>query len=133
MYMGIGGGELQIDAAKYVAQECVKQGVMVIWDEYELMPHNWPMFLPRWPQARACMEAWAGACRKFARTGVVESSGRVVGFEDGVVRQVDVRNLTGLTEKDMRRAMVSYVEDLEEEGKAVLMKELWSQLSGSKL
>ena len=42
-YMAIGSKERTVNVAKFVAQNLAKQGMAVLWDEYELIPHTWPM------------------------------------------------------------------------------------------
>ncbi|MCJ1475798.1 hypothetical protein MMC13_004462 [Lambiella insularis] len=96
MWFGMGEERLS-DAAKVVAQAAVRQGVIVQWEEYKRMPHNWPMLFPRWWQAARCLEHWAAACNLFSgASGLLQNRGESIDW-DGRTKEVDVRNLTELT------------------------------------
>ena len=109
IYIAVGGGERCLDGAKVVGQRAGRQGVPVIWEEYEMMPHNWPMILKGWPQSERCMDSWAAACLEFwHRSGKIATRGRFFPFEadgDGKreLRGVDVLSLTELDERAVRR------------------------------
>ena len=75
MYIGIGSTERNVDSTKIVAQTAARQGVKVIWDEYELMPHNRSMVLRSYPQSAKCHESWAAACLRFVSGKALETSG----------------------------------------------------------
>lgn len=75
MYIAMGSTERNADSTKVVAQAAAKQGVIVIWDEYEFLPHNWPMVLKTYPHARRCYESWAEACSRFVSGEVINTIG----------------------------------------------------------
>jgi hypothetical protein len=62
------GWELLADENKFIALKLKKNGVKVIFEEYEAMPHCFAMVLTKLPAARRCFDGWAG----FIRT-VVEN------------------------------------------------------------
>ncbi|KAI9873767.1 MAG: hypothetical protein M1830_010622, partial [Pleopsidium flavum] len=45
------GEERLSDGAKVIAQTAANQGVVLQWEEYKSMPHNWPMLFPSWWQS----------------------------------------------------------------------------------
>lgn len=105
------GEERLSDGAKIIAQTAATQGVVVHWEEYKGMPHNWPMIFPSWWQSRRCMEHWAQACLSFAHGRDASSSAETISV-DGQVTKGDVTNLTGLglqeASKRMRAKQASF-------------------------
>ena len=97
IYLAVGSRERSVDAARFVAQSAAQAGVSVVWDEYEYLPHNWPMILRGWPHSKTCYERWAEACLSFARGDNVRSSGSFTDFDGLQCREVDVLQLTPYT------------------------------------
>lgn len=105
MYIAVGSKEGVVDAVKVLARQAARQGVEVLWDEYELMPHSWPMILPEYPQSMGCYQMWAEACVKFVAgggKGERESKGYFTHFEDMRTESIDVGAMTTLTMKQVR-------------------------------
>lgn len=50
-----------------VAQLAARQGVPVVSDEYELMPHNRPTVVPNHPHSIKCYHPWADTCSPFVQ------------------------------------------------------------------
>lgn len=107
MYIAIGSAERNLDAARVVAQTAAKEGVVVLWDEYELMPHNWPMLCKSYPQASKCYETWAGMCSKLGQGIVMKSTGTLTSWGDLKITTVDVSQLTPLTREEVERLVES--------------------------
>ncbi|KAL2146763.1 hypothetical protein VTI28DRAFT_2598 [Corynascus sepedonium] len=61
------GWELLADEGKFAAHKMWREGVKVVWEEYEAMPHCFAMIFPYLREARRCLEGWAGFIK-----GVVE-------------------------------------------------------------
>ena len=101
MWVAVGGGERLIDAVRFVAQSAARQGVTVIWEEYEAMPHIWPLVLPTLPQARRCWENWARVCSSRVKGAPVTTIGNIIQVESLQSQQVDVFNLTNLSLEDV--------------------------------
>jgi acetyl esterase/lipase len=60
------GEEMLADECKVVAQRMSQQGVKVVWDEYEAMPHVFAMVLEGSVVSKACFKEWAD----FIKTAV---------------------------------------------------------------
>ena len=103
-----GGQERFADSAKTAAEMAARQGVQVWYEEYEEMPHDFPIMsatwvwakTEEWPQSVRCMEGWVNACRVFGEGGRV-GTGAVVVLTGGRKREMDVQNLTGLAEEEI--------------------------------
>ena len=105
MYIAIGSKERNSDSTKVPAQLAAREGVPVIWDEYELMPHNWPMVFPNYPHSIKQYQSWAAACLRFLGNEKIETTGTFSQFESLSARQVDVCNLTPLTLDEVETLM----------------------------
>ena len=97
IYIAVGSKERVIDSAKVPAQLAARQGVPVIWDEYELMPHNWPMVFSKIPHSLKFYRSWSAACLRFLSDNTIQTIGTFTEFESLRIREVDVYNLTLLT------------------------------------
>jgi hypothetical protein len=58
------GWELLADEDKYVASRLAADGVSVVFEEYEAMPHCFALLFGHLPGARRCMDGWAGFMRR---------------------------------------------------------------------
>ncbi|MCJ1391462.1 hypothetical protein MMC18_004326 [Xylographa bjoerkii] len=58
------GEEMLVDEGKFIAQRAADQGVTVLFEEYEAMPHNFPVLpvLNKLWQSERCYKAWASFC-----------------------------------------------------------------------
>nr|POF15627.1 hypothetical protein CFP56_48821 [Quercus suber] len=128
LYIAIGSKEMQQDPVRVVAQTAARQDVPVLWDEYELMPHNWPMMMPGWPQSERCMQNWARACVRFTTPGSpVATSGSLLAFEPDAnghraSSAVDVRRLTDITLDDVKRGMAQGIVDTQTRARDFMKK-----------
>ncbi|KAL8673515.1 MAG: hypothetical protein Q9168_002072 [Polycauliona sp. 1 TL-2023] len=104
-YMAIGSKERVVDSAKYLAQHVSTQGVPVLWEEYELMPHNWPMGFASHPLSDKCYRSWARACSDFVAGSAVQTHGTSIRLEDSQVRVLEVSKLTPLSRDEVERLM----------------------------
>ncbi|KAK7403029.1 hypothetical protein QQX98_011229 [Neonectria punicea] len=67
------GWEILAYEAKFLARKLDADGVRVVFEEYEAMPHCFALLLGGIPSARRCYDGWAGFMR-----AVVEDPGSVV-------------------------------------------------------
>ncbi|KAL8974912.1 MAG: hypothetical protein Q9197_000852 [Variospora fuerteventurae] len=104
IYMAIGSKERIVDGAKYVAQQVARQGVPTLWDEYELMPHNWPMGFPNHALSEKCYHSWAKACSYFADGRNIQTHGTFTAL-DSQVRELEVTELTTMSTEEVGRLM----------------------------
>ncbi|KAK4154345.1 alpha/beta hydrolase fold-domain-containing protein [Chaetomidium leptoderma] len=72
------GWELLADEDKYVAHKMWREGVRVVLEEFEAMPHCFGLLFPGLAEARRCLEGWAGFLR-----GVVVGDGDDHDNDDG--------------------------------------------------
>ncbi|GAB1205001.1 hypothetical protein APSETT445_003667 [Aspergillus pseudonomiae] len=67
MWFACGCEERGVDGNRVVASQAAKSGVSVVWNEYEGMPHEFPIFLGALPQTKHLLQLWAAACQSFTR------------------------------------------------------------------
>ena len=90
-----------VDEGKFIAQRAAEQGVTVLFEEYEAMPHEFPMLpvLNKLWQSERCYNAWAAFC-----TACVEDKGSlstkatfVEASMESTKRDLNVKTLLTLT------------------------------------
>ena len=104
-YMAIGSKERIVDAAQYFAHHIATQGVPVLWEEYELMPHNWPMAFPDHRSSEKCYRSWAKACSNFADGLNIQTQGTFTALEGSQERDLEVTRVTNITKDEVERLM----------------------------
>ncbi len=73
------GWELLADDIKYLAKKLDGDGVKVLFEEYEAMPHCFAMILTQLPGSRRCFDSWAGFIKAVVETpGEVESMAKTI-------------------------------------------------------
>ena len=95
------GEERASDGNKVIAQRAQSQGVRVVWEQYEAMPHTFMTLLDRTAHSILCFEHWAEFCRAVvANPDSVKTSGNCIWVETLRSTAVDMENLTNLTVED---------------------------------
>lgn len=108
------GQERLTDSVKVIAQTACKQKVCVLWEQYEAMPHTWPMIMETLPQTALCYQHWARACGDFVarRNRTLSSHGIFIMAEDLKSRDVSVEDLTQLTAVEARSLIKKKAKDM---------------------
>ena len=99
------GDERAVDSNKVIAQRALSQGALVVWQEYEAMPHIFMLLLEKLPHSSLCFERWAQFCRQCVQDpGSLRTSGTFVEVETLRSKEVDMTHLTAIT---VEEALVS--------------------------
>ncbi|CAN8098038.1 unnamed protein product [Discula destructiva] len=98
------GWEMLADEDKYMAAQLHAQGVPVVWEEFEGMPHCFAMVLSEHPMSRRCFDAWAGFTKTVAEKGPgsVQSAFRTVKAHTLKEERRDPATVAPYTEAEMR-------------------------------
>ena len=119
------GQEMLVDEGKSIASLAAKQGVKVVWEQYEAMPHCFSMIFEQLEGARRCFKNWASFCTKAGEQSReaenLETVGKWVTAKTYAQTAVDVEQLAVCSleevEKKMRDTQRARRDGLEGEGK----------------
>ena len=100
------GWELLADEDKYVASKMHQDGVTVVFEEYEAMPHCFAMLFNHLKNSRRCFGGWAGFIRRAVeKPEAVASSFVTVKARTLKEEPIDVQELSPCTEDEMRERL----------------------------
>lgn len=134
------GWELLADEDKYMATKLRRDGVKVVFEEYEGMPHCFALIFPESKGARRCLEGWAGFINKVVENGDEEEKNKKgeEGIESSFKRikaktleEVDLEQEEGgwekvapYTEEEIKRRIAERMRRAREEGVSGLVAKL---------
>jgi len=119
------GEELLSDEEKYVAKKAVTQGVKVVFEEYEAMPHCFAMPLPHLNASRRFYGSWAKFCREAVESPEkIVTAGTRIRAKTLEEEQLDVETLVEFTEEEVLRRMRERAKIVLGEGQADTMAKL---------
>lgn len=96
------GDEMLRDEGAVVAQRCVKQGVTVVWRDFEAMPHCFGMLIESNPASAVHFEEYAGFCRDIVEGKKVQSNGVFIKAKTCERSDIDVTSgLTTITDEEV--------------------------------
>ena len=102
----LGGEERSSDSIKVIAQRAHSQGVQVVWEQYEGMPHTFMLVLKATPHSTLCFQHLAKFCQAAVGDAKqIKSQGVFIEVETLHARTVDMEHLTALTVEDARKMM----------------------------
>lgn len=90
------GEELLTDENKVVATRAAEQGVTVVWEQYEAMPHVFTMIFPDLKTSARCLSS-VGYFAQNCVKGDVESSATWIAIKTGKESTVEIVKLTHVT------------------------------------
>ena len=100
MWFGV-GEECVADSCKVIAQTAARDGVCIWWEQYEAMPHCWPLLMPRFPHALHAFRSWGESCRRFVKSEDLQTKGVWIGVETLEESYTAVSNLTCITPEEV--------------------------------
>ncbi|KAL8733058.1 MAG: hypothetical protein Q9181_003729 [Wetmoreana brouardii] len=128
MWLGY-GEEMLVDEGKSVAALAAKQGVTVLWEQFEAMPHCFSMIFEQLEAGKKCFKNWADFCAKVASNAdgveVVDLKTKGTWFAAKTCKETDVnvRSLAVCTQDEvaqkMRCTTEARMQGLEGEGKVM--------------
>lgn len=119
------GEEMLVDEGKSVANLAAQQGVTVVWEQFEAMPHCFSMIFEQLEAGRRCFQDWADFCAKVAggKEGDVKLETKGTWFAAKTCKETDVDVTTlAICSQDevaerMRAATEARMQGQEGEGK----------------
>jgi acetyl esterase/lipase len=122
MYIGT-GTELLTDEDKCLAARAASQGVPVVFEEYEAMPHCFAMILKNLPASTRYFAGWAGFIRQVVESpGVVKTRGLLIKPKSLEEEPLEVTRLVPWTFEEVRERVRERVQKLAEAGPEPLSK-----------
>ncbi len=106
------GQERIVDAVKVIAQTAFRQGVTVVFQEYEAMPHIFLWRCAESPQSQKCWSDWAEVCKALFEGKAVASRGVLVKAKALQEEKLDIGDLTPMTVDDACGLMKDAVKNL---------------------
>ena len=120
------GEEMLSDESKIIAARAAKQGVAVVSEQWEAMPHCFAMMLLGSPMSKRCFKDWSSFCTVVTKG--VEPSTRGLWFEAKTQKEteVDVAALAPVGDEEVRELMekARKARDLGIEGEAKVLPKL---------
>ena len=119
------GEEMLTDEIKVLASRAAQQGVKVVFEEYQAMPHCFAMLLPGLPISERCIKSWGAFARKTVDEGaeVFETKGTWVEARSGREESRVVADLSAVSFEEagrlVREAKGKRMVGLEGEGKGL--------------
>lgn len=107
------GQELLLDEGRAVAMRAARQGVTVVWNEWEAMPHCFPQMVKHLPASQKCNAQWADFCKQVVGEGGaggpdtarVQTKGTWYAVKTGKEKPVDLKSLEGLSDDEIMQLM----------------------------
>lgn len=98
------GWELLSDEDKLIARKLHQDGVRVVFEEYEGMPHCFAMIFPKNPGSKRCIEGWIGFIEK-AVTDPSSIASKFTSVKAKTVEEIDLEpeKLGPYAEQEMKR------------------------------
>ncbi len=114
------------DETRCVAAKAAKQGVRVVSEQWEAMPHCFPMILLGSPMSKRCFKDWTEFYMQVVKGEEVKTRGLWFQAKTQVETGVDVEDLANVADEEVKRRMDSAREarHLGEEGEAKMMPKL---------
>lgn len=97
------GWELLADEQKFMASKLYANGVDVVFEEYEAMPHCFAMVFGWLPASKRCFDGWSGFITSAAGDSATVGS-RAITVKAKTLQEVelDFKRLTDLTEEEVK-------------------------------
>lgn len=97
------GWEILALEDKYLAKRLDEEGVNVVFEEYEAMPHCFAAILDKTPNATRCYSGWAGFIKQVVDNAEdVESRALSISARDLVETELDFAKLSDVTDGKIR-------------------------------
>jgi hypothetical protein len=100
------GEEMLSDEGAVVAQRMARQGVTVVWEQYEAMPHCFALIFEKSAGTAICFGAWAEFCKDVTEgKGNIKTQGTFFEAKTLKQREVDVTKLIDFDDSEVLRLM----------------------------
>ena len=100
------GQEMLADEGAVIARRAAQQGVCVVWEQFEGLPHSFVGYLTWLSETALCFKHWADFCLHCVQnTGEMITQGTFVGSHCTTIRAIDVTSIDVVTVEEARKIM----------------------------
>lgn len=99
------GEEMLADEVQVVASKAAKQGVTVVSEQWEAMPHCFALILLGSSMSKKSYQNWAAFCQNAVKGEKIETRGLWIEAKTGKEREVEVQNLCKISDGEVRTRM----------------------------
>lgn len=101
------GEEMLTDECRFVAQKAASQGVRVVWEQYQAMPHCFALFLSWAPAADLSYTGWLNFIRSIdeGQAAAVSAKGAYIAAPSLTRTPVDLPTLSDMTDEQVAEEM----------------------------
>lgn len=108
------GWELLADEIKQVAAKMAQQGVKVVYEDYEAMPHCFGLLLTKLPATKKYFEAWAhNITLMIDNPQDIVASGQIITAKTLKKKPIELSDLRLFTDEEVRERMQKVVKEIE--------------------
>lgn len=98
------GWECLADEDKYLVSRLTKDGVTVVFEEYQAMPHVFAPILGQIPEAKRCFNGWSRFITAAVENpGSLKSSYTLIKARTCEESEIDVNTISSFTEEDLKK------------------------------
>ncbi|KAI2628818.1 Alpha/Beta hydrolase protein [Hypoxylon sp. NC1633] len=103
VYINCGWESLE-DESKYMASKLARDGVTVVFEEYEAMPHVFVGILPERPESKRAVSSWANFIKEVCEDPKkIQPSYKTIKAKATKEVDIDIDNLSSFTEEEVKR------------------------------
>ena len=99
------GEEMLADEVQAVASKAAKQGVTVVSEQWEAMPHCFAMILLGSSMSKKAFQNWAAFCLDVVKGETIRTKGLWIEANTGKEEEVDVQTLCKFSDGEVRDRM----------------------------
>lgn len=99
------GEEMLADEVQIVASKAARQGVTVVSEQWEAMPHCFAMILLGSSMSRRAYLNWAAFCQDAVKGAKIRTRGLWIEAKTGEEKEVEVKNLCRVSDEEVRERM----------------------------
>ena len=99
------GEEMLADEVQIVASKAAKQGVTVVSEQWEAMPHCFALILLGSSMSKKAYQNWAAFCKDVVKGEKIGTRGLWIEASTGKESEVEVQSLCKISDKEVRERM----------------------------
>ena len=99
------GEEMLADELQVVASKAAKQGVTVVSEQWEAMPHCFAVILLGSPMSKKTFQSWATFCQEAVKGEQIRTRGLWIEAKTGNEKEVEVIDICKISDREVKERM----------------------------